>query len=244
MSSGNGSREGPAIQAIDVVKLYDNVVRALDGVNLTISYGEFVALMGPSGCGKSTLLHLLAALDMPTAGRIIVNGRDLRSAGNDRYRRMEIGLVFQLHNLLPHLSALENVQIPMFGTGMKHAERLQRAKDLLEEMGLQGKDKMTPPRLSGGERQRLAIARALANDPSIILADEPTGNLDPQLALDILGLFEEIHENGTTVLFATHDRSLLDMRTRRLIVLDEGKAVDVPNGVGAPEIEFDNELPV
>ena len=147
MSNGNGNRESSAIQAIDVAKLYDNVVRALDGVNLSIDYGEFVALMGPSGCGKSTLLHLLAALDMPTAGSIIVNGRDLRSAGNDRFRRMEIGLVFQLHNLLPNLNALENVQIPMFGTGVNRAQRLTRARELLDEMGLSDKEKITPPRL-------------------------------------------------------------------------------------------------
>jgi len=228
MSSGNGSREGPAIQAIDVVKLYDNVVRALDGVNLTISYGEFVALMGPSGCGKSTLLHLLAALDMPTAGRITVNGRDLRSAGNDRYRRMEIGLVFQLHNLLPNLNALENVQIPMFGTGMGHAERLKRARDLLDEMGLRDKEKMTPPRLSGGERQRLAIARALANNPSIILADEPTGNLDSAAVDRLLTLFRGVRdEHQVTILLATHDTHVASTADR-LVHMRDGRIVESP----------------
>ena len=228
MSSGNGSREGPAIQAIDVVKLYDGVVRALDGVNLTISYGEFVALMGPSGCGKSTLLHLLAALDNPTSGRIIVNGRDLRSAGNDRFRRMEIGLVFQLHNLLPHLNALENVQIPMFGTGMNHTERLKRAKELLEEMDLQGKNKMTPPRLSGGERQRLAIARALANNPSIILADEPTGNLDSASVDRLLALFRRIRdEHAVTILLATHDVHVASSADR-IVHMRDGRIVESP----------------
>jgi ABC-type lipoprotein export system ATPase subunit len=226
MSNGDGSRQGPAIQVIDVVKVYDNMVRALDGVNLTINYGEFVALMGPSGCGKSTLLHLLAALDNPTAGRIIVNGRDLRSAGNDRYRRMEIGLVFQLHNLLPNLNALENVQIPMFGTSKNHADRLKRAKELLDEMGLAEKRKMTPPRLSGGERQRLAIARALANDPSIILADEPTGNLDSAAVDRVLALFRGVRDqHQVTILLATHDTHVA-ASTDRIVNMKDGRIVE------------------
>jgi putative ABC transport system ATP-binding protein len=228
MSSGNGGREGPAIRAIDVVKLYDSVIRALDGVNLTINYGEFVALMGPSGCGKSSLLHLLAALDNPTSGRIIVNGRDLRSAGNDRFRRMEIGLVFQLHNLLPHLTALENVQIPMFGTGMNHSQRLQRARELLEEMGLLEKSRMTPPRLSGGERQRLAIARALANNPSIVLADEPTGNLDSASVDRLLALFRRVRdEHEVTILLATHDIHVASSADR-IVHMRDGRIVETP----------------
>jgi putative ABC transport system ATP-binding protein len=234
MSSGNGGREGPAIQVIDVVKTYDNMVRALDGVNLTIEYGEFLALMGPSGCGKSTLLHLLAALDNPTEGRIIVNGRDLRSAGNDRYRRMEIGLVFQLHNLLPNLNALENVQIPMFGTGMGHAERMKRARQLLDEMGLLEKGKMTPPRLSGGERQRLAIARALANDPSIILADEPTGNLDSAAVDRLLALFRGVRdEHQVTILLATHDTHVASAADR-IVHMKDGRIVESPQAEGQP----------
>jgi putative ABC transport system ATP-binding protein len=234
MSSGNGSRQGPAIQVIDVVKVYDNMIRALDGVNLMINYGEFVALMGPSGCGKSTLLHLLAALDNPTAGRIIVNGRDLRSAGNDRYRRMEIGLVFQLHNLLPNLNALENVQIPMFGTGMNHAERLKRAKELLDEMGLQDREKMTPPRLSGGERQRLAIARALANNPSIILADEPTGNLDSAAVDRLLALFRGVRdEHQVTILLATHDTHVASAADH-VVHMRDGRIVERPQSESQP----------
>ncbi len=226
MSNGNGGSEGPAIQAIDVVKLYDNVTRALDGVNLSIACGEFVALMGPSGCGKSTLLHLLASLDVPTSGRIIVNGRDLRSAGNDRFRRQEIGLVFQLHNLLPNLTAMENVQIPMFGTGTKHAERLRRARELLAEMDLSDKEKATPPRLSGGERQRLAIARALANNPSIILADEPTGNLDSTAVDHLLALFRSIRdEHGVTILLATHDVHVAEA-AGRIVYMRDGRIVE------------------
>ncbi len=232
MSSGNGSREGPAIEVIDVVKIYDNQMRALDGVNLTIGHSEFVALMGPSGCGKSTLLHLLAALDTPTSGRIAVNGRDLRSAGNDRFRRSEIGLVFQLHNLLPNLTSLENVQIPMFGTGMNHTERLQRAKQLLAEMDLSDKEKATPPRLSGGERQRLAIARALANNPSIVLADEPTGNLDSAAVDRLLALFRSIRdEHGVTILLATHDVHVASAADR-IVYMRDGRVVESPQPEG------------
>jgi putative ABC transport system ATP-binding protein len=226
MSSEDGQREGPAIQVIDVVKIYDNMVRALDGVNLTINYGEFVALMGPSGCGKSTLLHLLAALDNPTSGRIIVEGRDLRSAGNDHYRREVIGLVFQLHNLLPNLNALANVQIPMFGTSKNHEQRLARARELLFNMDLRAKEKMTPPRLSGGERQRLAIARALANQPSIILADEPTGNLDSAAVDRLLALFRRVRdEHHVTILLATHDTHVATA-TDRIVRMKDGKIVD------------------
>ncbi len=226
--SSDRVHDGPAIQAIDVVKLYDNVIRALDGVNLAIAHGEFVALMGPSGCGKSTLLHLLAALDMPTSGRIVVNGRDLRSAGNDRFRREEIGLVFQLHNLLPHLTAMENVQIPMFGTGVTRSGRLQRAKELLAEMDLSDKEKATPPRLSGGERQRLAIARALANNPSIILADEPTGNLDSAAVDRLLALFRGIRqEHSVTILLATHDVHVAESADR-IVYMRDGRVDDGP----------------
>lgn len=221
MSSVQRPHEDPAIQVVDVAKSYDGVVRALNGVNLSIEYGEFVALMGPSGCGKSTLLHLLAALDSPTAGRIIVDGRDLRAAGNEQYRRRTIGLVFQLHNLLPHLNALENVQVPMFGTGLNHASRLARARELLAEMGISDKEKMTPPRLSGGERQRLAIARALANNPSIILADEPTGNLDSAAVDHLLGLFRRIRqEHGVTILLATHDNHVASAADRTVRMRD------------------------
>jgi ABC-type lipoprotein export system ATPase subunit len=196
-----------AIEAIGVVKLFDGgVVRALDGLNLRVERGDFVAITGPSGCGKSTLIHLIAALDVPTAGRILVNGKGLRSGSNDRLRRHEVGLVFQLHNLLPHLNALENVEIAMFANGMGYREQRERARELLEEMGLSARAKMTPPRLSGGERQRLAIARALANHPSIILADEPTGSLDSASVDRVLDLFRRIREErGVTILMATHD---------------------------------------
>ncbi len=197
----------PAIEAVDVVKQFDGgIVRALDGVSIRIARGEFVAVTGPSGCGKSTLLHLIASLDAPTSGEIVVNGRDLRAAGNDRYRRSEVGLVFQLHNLLPHLNAMENVEIPMFSNGMSHGEQREQARALLASVGLSAKEKISPPRLSGGERQRLAIARALANSPSIILADEPTGSLDSVSVDRILDLFRDIRaQRGVTILLVSHD---------------------------------------
>jgi putative ABC transport system ATP-binding protein len=218
-----------AIQMIDVAKAFDGgIVRALDGVTMTVERGEFVAVMGPSGSGKSTLLHLVAALDVPTSGRIIVNGRDLRSAGNERFRRSEVGLVFQLHNLLPHLNAIENVEVPMFSNGMRHRQQRERARELLDEVGLLAKEKMTPPRLSGGERQRLAIARALANHPSTILADEPTGSLDSDSADRILALFRRIREEqGVTILLVTHDMHVATAADR-VVYMRDGRIVDAP----------------
>lgn len=198
---------GPAIQVVDVVKEFDHgLVRALDGVSLDVARHEIVAVMGPSGCGKSTLLHLIASLDHPTSGAIEVNGRDLRAAGNERFRRLEVGLVFQLHNLLPNLDALENIEVAMFSNGMGYREQRGRAGELLHAVGLAGKGHTTPTRLSGGERQRLALARALANSPSIILADEPTGSLDSasvDLVLDLLRRFRD--QQGVTILLVTHD---------------------------------------
>jgi len=229
-----GSPPPAAIQTTNVVKVFDNgLVRALDGVTMTVGRGEFVAVMGPSGSGKSTLLHLVAALDVPTSGAIIVSGRDLRSAGNERFRRSEVGLVFQLHNLLPHLNALENVVIPMFSNGMGYRQQRERARELLAEVGLSAKEKMTPPRLSGGERQRLAIARALANRPSIILADEPTGSLDSVSADRILALFRRIREErGVTILLVTHDMHVA-VAADRIMYMRDGRIVEGPPA-GAP----------
>jgi len=222
-----------AIQAIDVVKVFDGgLVHALDGVTMTVERGGFVAVMGPSGSGKSTLLHLVAALDVPTSGTIIVSGRDLRSAGNERFRRSEVGLVFQLHNLLPHLSTLENVEVPMFSNGMGHRQQRERARELLEAVGLSVKEKTTPPRLSGGERQRLAIARALANHPSIILADEPTGSLDSDSAERILSLFRRIREErGVTIMLVTHDLHVAAVADRIMYMRDGRIVKDPPAAV-------------
>jgi putative ABC transport system ATP-binding protein len=215
------------IRVVDVVKRYDRESTALDGLSLEVRRGEFVALAGPSGSGKSTLLHLLASLDAPTSGRIVVDGRDLASRyGVTRYRRLEVGLVFQLHNLLPHLSARQNVEMAMYGTGRRERERRRRADELLESVGLGAFVESRPPELSGGERQRVAVARALANDPRVILADEPTGSLDPEMADVVVGLLRERCANeGVTVLSVSHDDRLL-RAVDRVVYVVAGRAVD------------------
>jgi len=217
-----------AVRAVDVVKTFDGgLVRALDGVNLVIGRSEFVAVTGPSGCGKSTLLHLIAGLDHPTSGAIHVNGRDLRQVSDvDEFRRREVGLVFQLHNLLPHLTALQNVEIAMFGNGASHKEQRERAGLILDSVGLSAKRGTEPTRLSGGERQRLAIARAMANEPSIVLADEPTGNLDSQAVERLLDLLGRVRrERGVTVLLVTHD-SYVAAAADRIVSMRDGRIVD------------------
>jgi putative ABC transport system ATP-binding protein len=219
------------IELRDVVKLYDDgMVRALDGVTMSVEPGEFVAVTGPSGCGKSTLLHLVGALDRPTSGTIVVNGRDLASAGNEYYRRQEVGFVFQFHNLLPNLTSIENIEIPMFSNGMSHGAQRDRAAELLAAVGLAGKERATPPRLSGGERQRLAIARALANRPPILLADEPTGSLDSAAVDRILELFQRLRaEQSLTLLLVTHDAHVAQA-AGRIVHMRDGRIVDAPEG--------------
>ena len=180
-----------AIDARDVVKTFDEGrTRALDGVSLRVQRGEFVSITGPSGCGKSTLLHMIAALEGPDSGEIIVDGIDVTKGGDlSRYRARTIGLVFQLHNLLPNLTAAGNVQVPMYESPLPAGKRRDRAYELLRLVGLAGKESKRPAELSGGERQRVAVARALSNDPPVLLADEPTGNLDSkagQLVLEVL----------------------------------------------------------
>jgi putative ABC transport system ATP-binding protein len=212
-----------AVEATGVVKVYeDGATRALDGVDLTIGRGEFVAVTGPSGCGKSTLLHLLAALDRPTSGSIVVDGFDLVHLRHpNRYRREEIGLVFQLHNLLPRLSVLANVEIAMAGTHRSGALRRAQAERLLAAVDLVGLAGRRPPQLSGGERQRVAIARALANDPNVLLADEPTGSLDSASVRTVLGLFERLQrDRGVTVVLVTHDPTVAGAAGRVIEMLD------------------------
>lgn len=217
----------PAVEVHGLVKTFeDGLVRALDGTEFVVTAGEFVAVVGPSGCGKSTLLHLIAALDRPDEGTINVNGRDLAQERNlSRYRAREVGLVFQLDNLLPTLSASENVQVPMFELGLSARERRKRARELLTQVGLSKKGKNLPTELSGGERQRVAIARALANEPPILLADEPTGRLDSQSGARVLDLLAEIRESrGLTVVLVTHETDVA-RRADRIVRMLDGRIV-------------------
>jgi putative ABC transport system ATP-binding protein len=197
-------------------------IKALNGMDLTIANGEFVAIVGPSGCGKSTLLHLVAALDQPDAGEIRVAAHDLSSRKDlNHYRARHVGMVFQLHNLLPALTALENVQVPMFELSRAPRDRRRRARELLRLVGLEGREGNRPPELSGGERQRVAIARALANDAPILLADEPTGSLDSEAGRRILDLLEELRrERGLTVVLVTHDPGVAARADRVVHMLD------------------------
>jgi putative ABC transport system ATP-binding protein len=219
----------PAIRAAGVEKSYDaGRIRALRGMDLDVADGELVALTGPSGCGKSTLLHLIAALDRPDAGTIHVGGHELSTRRDlNHFRARHVGLVFQLHNLLPSLSAVENVQVPMFEGGRSARERRRRADELLELVGLEGRHRSRPAELSGGERQRVAIARALANDPPILLADEPTGSLDSKAGVQILELLESLRESrGLTLLMVTHDERIAGRADRVVRMLDGRKVAE------------------
>ncbi len=217
------SEAGVAIDVRDVVKTYDDgQTRALDGVTLAIEKGEFVSITGPSGCGKSTLLHAIAALEKPDSGEIYVNGEEITNKRDlSRYRARTIGLIFQLHNLLPNLTASENVQVPMYEISISPRERRKRADELLSLVSLQGKEKKRPPQLSGGERQRVAVARALSNGPPIILADEPTGNLDSKASLQVIDLLRDIQrEQSVTLVLVTHDASIAEAADRTVHMLD------------------------
>jgi putative ABC transport system ATP-binding protein len=213
----------PAIELVDVHKTFDHtVVKALDGLTLTVASDEFVAITGPSGCGKSTMLHLLAGLDTPDSGSIRVEGNDLTHLRHpDRYRRDEVGIVFQLHNLLPQLTALRNVEIPMLGTTRHRRDQRARAAELLRDTGLAGKERRRPPELSGGERQRVAIARALANEPRVLLADEPTGNLDSQAVDQVLALLQQLRaDRHITIVLVTHDPAVAAAADRTVYLRD------------------------
>lgn len=222
----------PAVEAVDVHKAFDRgVVRALDGLTLTVAAGEYVAITGPSGCGKSTLLHLLAALDRPDSGTLRVHGVDLAAlADPNRYRREQVGLVFQLHNLLPHLSALANVEIAMFATGRDRHEQRARARELLAAVDLLGFEHRRPPALSGGERQRVALARALANEPKLLLADEPTGSLDPDSVQRVLGVLRDLRERERiTIVVVTHDPAVAGAADR-IVHLRDGRVTTADAG--------------
>ncbi len=214
----------------DVHREFDHGrVKALDGCNLTVNRGEFVAVNGASGAGKTTMLQILAALDQPDSGTVVVNGVDLTGVRNpDHYRREQIGLVFRLHNLLPQLNARQNVELPMVGTHPHRSRkvRTEQADELLAAVQLVGKEHRRPPELSGGERQRVAVARALANSPALLLADEPTGNLDAASAHAVVELFERIRrERGVTIVMVTHDPRAAGAADRLVTMLD-GRVVE------------------
>ena len=215
----------------DVRRYYivgDNVIRALDGISLDILRGAFLAIMGPSGSGKSTLMNLIGCLDTPTSGSISIDGELTESLGEDGLaliRNRKVGFVFQNFNLLPRLSALDNVMIPLIYRGLPHRERKERAESLLEKVGLKERMRHRPAELSGGQKQRVAIARALSNDPSIILADEPTGALDSRTGNQIMELFESLNDEGRTIVFVTHDRAL-GARCRSSVSIRDGRLID------------------
>jgi putative ABC transport system ATP-binding protein len=218
------------IEARDLTKVYgrgENRVEALTGMNMNVEPGEWIAIMGPSGSGKSTLMHLIGLLDRPTSGSYKLNGRDVSQLrGNElaRARRDLIGFVFQSYNLLPRESALKNVELPMVYAGVGRKERRKRALGVLETVGLAERAHHRPPELSGGQMQRVAIARALVNGPALLLADEPTGNLDTVSGAQILDLFEELNASGVTVVVVTHDAEVA-ARTRRVVELRDGRIV-------------------
>ena len=223
------NRNSIAIDVQDVVKTYEEGrIHALTGATLQVREGEFVAITGPSGCGKSTLLHLIGALDRPDSGCIVVNGTDLAHMRDlSHYRAHHVGMVFQLHNLLPTLSASANVQLPMYETQLSFWERRAKAQRLLEAVELGDRANTPPTKLSGGERQRVAIARALANDPPILLADEPTGNLDSKAGQMVLDLLHRIQrERGVTLVLVSHDVQIASAAERIVRMLD-GRVVDV-----------------
>jgi ABC-type lipoprotein export system ATPase subunit len=217
------------LETCHLVKIYNGgaagaQVRALDDVNFSVRAGEFVAIVGPSGSGKSTLLHLLGALDRPTSGEVILNGTPLTKVRNlDRFRSRTIGFVFQLHNLLPTLTALENVEVPMQAGVLGGRKRRERAQELLRLVGLAGRAHYLPGKMSGGERQRVAIARALANRPAILLADEPTGNLDSKTTVEIMDLMAELNRSqGMTQIVVTHNPQVAGV-ARRVITFRDGQ---------------------
>lgn len=205
-------------------KIGDEIIEALKDVSLTIYKNEYVALMGPSGSGKSTLMNMLGCLDSPTSGEYILNKLSVAKMTDNQLaevRNKEIGFVFQTFNLLPRATTLDNVALPLVYAGMIKADREQRAKEVLESVGLGNRMNHKPNELSGGQRQRVAIARALVNNPAIILADEPTGNLDSKTSVEIMGLFEEIHKKGNTIILVTHEEDIA-LHAHRIVRLKDG----------------------
>jgi putative ABC transport system ATP-binding protein len=221
-------REGVIIRTWDLMKTYvmgDQTIHAVAGVDVEIRKGEYVAIMGPSGSGKSTLMNLIGCLDSPSSGAYYLNGNLVSDMDDDelaRIRNKEIGFVFQTFNLLSRATALHNVELPLIYSGLPAAKRLERAKGALRSVDLEDRMLHKPSELSGGQRQRVAIARALVNDPSILLADEPTGALDTATGVEIMGLFQRLHDQGNTIVLVTHEHDIA-MHAHRIIHIRDGK---------------------
>ena len=233
----------PLIETRDIWKTYqmgDEEIHALQGVTIAIARGEYVAIMGPSGSGKSTLMNLIGCLDTPTKGTYLLNEKEVSQMNDNelaRIRNEEIGFVFQTFNLLPRATALHNVELPLVYAGVSKKDRLERAKGALEKVELTPRMHHRPNELSGGQRQRVAIARALVNNPSILLADEPTGNLDSKTGVEIMALFDRLHQAGNTIIVVTHEPEIA-MHAHRVIAIRDGSVErdvtqDRPTGVTA-----------
>ena len=231
----------PLLVARDVRRDYvvgGDVVHAVRGVSLAVRRGEYVAIVGPSGCGKSTLLNLLGAIDRPSSGRIVIDGAAVEQLSDreaTRFRLRHIGFVFQRFYLMPVLTAVENIELPMAEAGLGRDERRRRARELLEYVRLPARARHRPSQLSGGEQQRVAIARALANGPSLLLADEPTGELDARTGAEMIALFERLHGDGMTIVVVTHDEQLAHTAERVIHMLDGLIIADQPHA--APAVE-------
>jgi putative ABC transport system ATP-binding protein len=230
-----GPRTGDVIVTNDLWKTYemgDQQVHALRGVDIRITQNEYVAIMGPSGSGKSTLMNLIGCLDSPSKGQYWLNGHDVSTLNDDelaRIRNKEIGFVFQTFNLLARATSLHNVELPLIYNGTPAADRTKRAKEVLESVGLGSRMGHKPNELSGGQRQRVAIARALVNRPSIILADEPTGNLDSKTSVEIMALFDELHARGNTIVLVTHEPDIAEFAHRVISIRDGSVYSDCPS---------------
>jgi putative ABC transport system ATP-binding protein len=221
-------KQGIVIRTYNLWKTYimgDQEINAVSGVDIEIKRGEYVAIMGPSGSGKSTLMNLIGCLDTPTSGQYYINGNLVSEMSDDelaRIRNKEIGFVFQTFNLLPRATSLHNVELPLIYSGMPAAERIERAKTAMKQVDLEKRMHHKPNELSGGQRQRVAIARALVNNPSILLADEPTGNLDSATGNEIMGLFERLYQQGNTIVLVTHEHDIA-LHAHRIIHIRDGK---------------------
>jgi len=235
------SEKDPVIILEDIHRTYKmgtQIVRALDGANLEVFPNEYVAIMGPSGSGKSTMMNIIGCLDVPTSGTYVLNGQDVSDMDDDELaeaRNREIGFIFQTFNLLPRVDCLQNVELPLIYAGHSRAKRREMAADALKSVGLGDRMDHKPNELSGGQRQRVAVARALVNKPSILLADEPTGNLDSKTGIEIMHLFEALYNAGNTILLVTHEEEIAQ-HARRIIRLRDGK-IETDERVASPTLE-------